>query len=375
MECKQMRFLLVISCCALGIMVMLGCSSAVEEPQQRSFDLSTIYKGKGPVIPIVILGGGPAGLAAAIYGASQYETAVIVGGPEPSLLTKTEYVENFPGSPHTLGEELIERTKKQAQEQGAFFIELGVESVDLNQWPYAITLDDERTVYALSLIIALGANPRVLDIPGERDEYGNWSSGVSACARCDARFYKDKEVVVAGGGDAALEEAIELARFARKVTIIHRRAQLRASVAMQMRVKEYPKIEFIYDVHPKEIISNEEGITGVVLVDHQTKKEYTLPTDGFFLAIGHVPNTKLFKDVLALDDQGYIILDDRSQQTNMQGVFAAGDVADPHYRQAITAAGDGARAAIDASKFLESIGFNLAKADELKRRMPKYADK
>ena len=194
----------------------------------------------------------------------------------------------------------------------------------------------------------------------------SWAKGVSACARCDASFYKNKKVVVVGGGDAAIEEAVELARYAKEVTILHRRSQLRAASSMQTRLRSYPQVHLIYDIVVKEIVGDKKKVTGIKISHPETDEQETLPIDGVFLAIGHQPNTDLFKDMLEADNIGYLILQSNTQQTSVPGVFAAGDVADPHYRQAIVAAGDGAKAAIDAIEFLESLGFTLAEANKLR---------
>ena len=309
-----------------------------------------------------MLGAGPGGLSAGLYGAAQFDT-VVVAGEQPSLLTETSYVENWLGAPHQLGADLIQKSREQAEAAGARIIDATVKKVDLTSWPFVITLDDDKTMYALALIIATGARPRMLGVPGEK-EY--WAKGVSACARCDALFYKNKNVVVVGGGDAAIEEAVELARYAKEVTILHRRSQLRAAGRMQTRLRTYPQIHLMYDINVKEIIGDKKKVTGIKIAHSDTGEQETLPIDGVFLAIGHQPNTDLFKDVLETDNIGYLILQCNTQQTSMPGVFAAGDVADPHYRQAIIAAGDGAKAAIDAIEFLESLGFNLDEAKKLR---------
>ena len=324
------------------------------------FDLKNI-EAKHNVVPIVVLGAGPGGLSAGLYGAAQYDT-VIVAGEQPSLLTETSYVENWLGAPHQLGADLIQKSREQAEALGARIVDANVSKVDLTDWPFVVNLDDGTTMHALTMIIATGARPRMLGVPGEK-EY--WAKGVSACARCDASFYKNKNVVVIGGGDAAIEEAVELARYAKEVTIIHRRAKLRAASSMQLRLKSYPQIKLMYDEIIKEVVGDKKKVTGIKIENTESGKQMTLPIDGVFLAIGHQPNTDLFKDILETDNVGYLILES-NQQTSMPGVFAAGDVADPHYRQAIVAAGDGAKAAIDAIQFLESIGFTLEEAKKVK---------
>lgn len=326
---------------------------------------SQLVKSSSHVVPVVIIGAGPAGLSAGLYSSAQYDT-VIIEGHAPSLLTETSYVDNWLASPHELGATIIERSRKQVEAAGAKFIECSVTGIDCSQWPYVIHLDDGTTLQALSIIVATGARPRMLGVKGER-EY--WSKGVSACARCDAHFYSGKDVVVVGGGDSAIEEAIELARFAKKVTIVHRRNQLRAASRMQTRLNSYAeKINVVYDAHVQEIVGNDNFVTGVIIRHNSTGTVETIPADGCFLAVGHEPNTTLFKGILEMDNQGYLVLDYNSQRTSVSGVFAAGEVADSQYRQAIVAAGDGAKAAIDAIEFLESTGFTLNEAVALRNR-------
>ena len=218
-----------------------------------------------------------------------------------------------------------------------------------------------ETVHALTVVISTGAAPRYLGVPGE-DDYKN--KGVSACARCDALCYRDKEVVVIGGGDSAIEEALQLEPYAKKVTIIHRRDKFRAAPQVQQRVEKLDKVNTIWNAKVKRVVGNGSSVTGVELEDTQTGQTRVFPTQGMFLAIGHVPATEMFKDYIATDDQGFILLEGRSQATNLPGVFAAGDVADPSYRQAITAAGDGGKAGMDAIFFLQQIGFTTARAQD-----------
>jgi thioredoxin reductase (NADPH) len=325
------------------------------------FDIKKI-RGLEEVIPVVILGAGPGGLSAGLYAAAQFDT-VVIAGPEPSLLAETSYVENWLGAPHQLGADLIQKSREQAESLGVRVIDAAVEKLDLQTWPFVVTLDDGKKLHALSLVLATGARPKLLGVPGEK-EY--WAMGVSACARCDAAFYKNKKVVVIGGGDVAIEQAIELSRYAQKVSIVYRGSQLRAINRMQKRLKLYDGINVIYNTEVREIIGDKKNVTGIKVVNNVNGTEETLPVDGVFLAVGHRPNTDLFKDILETDEQGFLVVQFGSQQTSMPGVFAAGDVADPHYRQAIIAAGDGAKAAINAIEFLESIGFNKAETDKLR---------
>lgn len=330
-----------------------GCHVGVGESKKNShLDVQMIKSMEG-VVPLVVIGSGPAGLSAAMRGArAGYDTLILQGAP--SLLAQTEYVDNWLGSPHELGTSILERSLQQVLSFGARLKEAFVEKIDFDHWPYAIHLDDDTIVRALSMVISTGAHPRMLGIPGEK-EY--WGRGVSACARCDAPFYQDKEhVVVIGGGDSAIQEALELAPYAKSISIIHRRNQLRASSHSKSLLKTYPSIQIMYNTQPERIVGDESFVNGIEVVDTQTGKRRTIPVDGVFLAIGHIPNTKLFEGSLKLDDQGYIVVQ-KDAQTSKEGVFAAGDVADPVYRQADVAIGTGAIAGIEAVKFLTEIGF------------------
>jgi thioredoxin reductase (NADPH) len=325
-----------------------------------SFDLDNLTA-KENVTPVVVLGAGPGGLSAGLYAAAQFDT-VIIAGEQPSLLTETSYVDNWLGAPHQLGADLIQTSHDQTEKAGARFIDANVEKVNLYSWPYAITLDDGKTIHAMALIIATGARPLMLGVPGEK-EY--WAKGVSACARCDAAFFKNKNVIVVGGGDVAVEEAVELSRFAKEVTIIHRRGQLRAASRMQTRLKSYPQVKIMYDTIVNEIIGDKKKVTAIKVAHTKTGKQEVVPIDGIFLAIGHKPNVDLFRDMLEIDEDECLVLPGKNQETSVPGVFAAGDVAN-HYRQAIIAAGEGAKAAIDAIEFLESLGFTLEESKKLR---------
>jgi thioredoxin reductase (NADPH) len=269
-------------------------------------------------------------------------------------LTTTTEVENYPGYPQgTQGPEMMEDFKKQA-ERFETDVRFGmVTNVDLSERPFTVTADDGKTIKAETIIIATGASAKWLGLPSESEFNGY---GVSACATCDGFFYKGKDVAVIGGGDTAAEEATYLAKLCRKVYLIHRRDELRASKAMQKRVFNTENIEVIWDHVPKEILGEKEGfskaVTGTLLKNVKTGEEKEIKIDGFFVAIGHHPNTDLFKDQLEMDEQGYLITKPDSTKTNVEGVFAAGDVQDHVYRQAVTAAGTGCMAAIEAERFL-----------------------
>jgi thioredoxin reductase (NADPH) len=302
---------------------------------------------------VVILGAGPAGLTAAVYAARANLAPVVISGPLfGGQLALTTEVENFPGFPDgILGPELMELMKRQAERFGAE-VRIGeVTEVALTRYPLRMTLNGEL-LETKSLIIATGASARLLDIPGEREFFGK---GVSTCATCDGFFYRGKNVVVVGGGDSAVEEGTFLTRYASKVYLVHRRDRLRATQILQDRAIKNDKIAFIWDTVLDKIIGDEDkGVSATRLRNIKTGAEEDLPVDGVFIAIGHVPNTKLFEGQLKLDEQGYIVTDSR-MHTNLNGVFACGDCQDHIYRQAITAAGTGCMAAIEAEKFLAEV--------------------
>jgi thioredoxin reductase (NADPH) len=302
---------------------------------------------------VVILGAGPAGLTAAIYAARANLAPVVITGPLfGGQLALTTEVENFPGFPDgVLGPELMELMKRQAERFGAE-VRIGeVTEVTLTRNPLRMTLNGEL-IETKSLIIATGASARLLGVPGENEFFGR---GVSTCATCDGFFYRGKNVAVVGGGDSAVEEGSFLTRYASKVYLVHRRDRLRASQILQDRAMKNDKIAFIWDTVVEEVIGDEgKGVAATRLRNVKTGAEQELPVDGVFIAIGHVPNTKLFEGQLKLDEQGYIVTDSR-MHTNLKGVFACGDCQDYTYRQAITAAGTGCMAAIEAEKFLAEI--------------------
>lgn len=321
----------------------------------KSFDIKRAIS-KENVVPIVVIGSGPAGLSAALYGArGGRETLVIEGNKPGGLLTETTEVENWPGELSIMGPDLMIKMREQVKRFGVEFLADAVEKVDLTNWPFHITTEGGQSIHALSLIISTGANPRKLNIPGE-ELY--WGSGVTSCATCDAPFFKGEDVVVIGGGDSAVEEALQLAKFAKNVTVIVRRDRMRAASRMQDRLKEYKNVTVKYNLAPKEILGDGIKVTGIRLFNATTKKDQIMPTSGVFLATGHDPSTKLFEGKIDLTPTGHIELNTRMQDTSMPGVFAAGDVADNRYRQAIVSAGDGVKAALDAINFLEEIGLS-----------------
>ncbi|NOY83480.1 MAG: thioredoxin-disulfide reductase [Nitrospirae bacterium] len=305
---------------------------------------------------VVIIGSGPAGLTAAVYAArANLSPLLIEGASAGGQLMITTDVDNFPGFPEGVqGPDLILQMRQQAERFDTDFLTGDVTEVDLSQRPFRIVVDDETTYHAKTLIICSGARAKLLGLPAESKMMGN---GVSACATCDGFFFREKEVFVVGGGDTAVEEAIFLTRFASKVTLIHRRDTLRASKILQDRALAHPKMDFLWDTTVKDITADESGrVAGLVLENLKTGEISKPKADGIFIAIGHSPNTALFKGQLQLDDAAYIVTKAKSTLTSVPGVFAAGDVQDTYYRQAITAAGTGCMAAIDVEKFLEEEG-------------------
>lgn len=305
----------------------------------------------------LIIGSGPAGYTAAIYAGRANLSPVLYAGLQPGgQLTTTTDVENFPGYPQGIaGPELMEDLRKQAERFGADMRNGIVTATDLSQAPYKVTMDDGKVIETEALIIATGATAKYLGLDDEKKYAG---MGVSACATCDGFFYRKKVVAVVGGGDTACEEAVYLAGLARKVYLIVRKPYLRASQIMQERVMNNEKIEVLFE-HNAVGLFGEDGVEGVHLVKRMgqaDEERYDVAIDGFFLAIGHKPNSDVFKPWVETDEVGYIVTEGSTPRTRVPGVFAAGDVADPHYRQAITAAASGCKAAIEAERFLSAKG-------------------
>ncbi len=301
------------------------------------------------MIDVLVIGSGPAGYTAAIYAVrAGYEVKLITGNQDGGQLTITSFIENYPGfSEKITGPELMMKMKQQAENLGVQIEYDMIESVDFSNKPFVCKGESGNTYESRSVIIATGANAKWLGLESE-NRYKN--KGVSACATCDGFFFKNKVVAVVGGGNAAVEEAIYLTNFAEKVYLIHRRDSLRAEKIMQDRLMENPKIEVVWNSRVAEILGDEKRVTGVLLENNGELQKIEL--DGVFIAIGHSPATKIFEGKLDLDENGYIIVD--GTKTSVRGVFAAGDVCDPIYRQAIVSAGQGCKAAIDADKFLST---------------------
>lgn len=301
----------------------------------------------------MIIGGGPAGYTAAIYATRANLSPVLYEGMQPGgQLTTTTEVENFPGYPDGVdGTALVDDIRRQAVRLGADIRRGAVTKADLSSRPFKVEIDGETVVEADALIIATGATAKYLGLPSEKKFRG---MGVSACVTCDGFFYKKRDVAVVGGGDTACEEATYLARLCNKVYLIVRRDVLRASKAMQDRVMNTPNIEVLWNCNTQEILGDENGVTGARIV-RKDGEVFDIAIHGFFLAIGHHPNSDLFREWVKTDEAGYIITDGKSSMTNVDGVFAAGDVQNPHYRQAVTAAASGCVAALDAERYLASL--------------------
>ena len=297
----------------------------------------------------LIIGSGPAGLSAALYAArANLEPIVLTGMELGGQVANTDVIENYPGYPEILGPDMVEVFQKQAEHFGAQIVFDTATKVDLTERPFKVTTYG-GDYHAQSVIIATGASIRKLGVPGEKDFVGR---GVSYCATCDGHFFQGKDLVVVGGGDSALKEGLFLTRFAESVTIIHRRDELRAGIYLENKARKHPKINFLWDTIVTEIMG-EDQVEAVRILNQKTGEEQVHPTDGAFIFIGHDPNTELFQDQLEIDENGYLVVD-KFMHTSRKGVFAAGEVGDPHFQQVVVSAGMGAAAAMEAVEFLEN---------------------
>jgi len=318
-------------------------------------DFDALLNKNYQIAPIVVIGGGPAGLAAALYAANDRVHTVLFTGPQiGGQLASAGEVENMPSVPKKWGLKIIEELEQQAKQAGAHIVYDSVTAVMSEENYYRITTESGAIIYAYAVIIATGGHARTLGLSSEQTY---WSNGVSTCALCDRAFFEQKDVAVIGGGDAAVEEAMQLAPYAKTVTIFVRGASMRAAPRNKEKLKDYSNISVCYLRRVVEVLGDGIKMTGLLLENTKTGEQNSIAMDGMFLAIGHEPNNGLVKDLVALDQEGYIVMPDRTQRTTRAGIFAAGDNADKRYRQAIVAEGQGSMAAMDAMKYLRDIGF------------------
>lgn len=339
-------------------------SVAPQHAAPASFDIQSAMAQEN-VVPVIIVGSGPAGLSASLYVARAGMKAFVFAGPMPGgQLTQTTFIENWPGRERILGMTLMGDIQAQAESFGATIIHDMVTEIDFNQWPFQVKTADGRLFKALSVILATGATPRILGVPGEQE---HWGKGVTTCAVCDASFFPGKDVVIVGGGDSAAEMVFELAPYARKITVLVRKGEMRAAFSVQEKVHKYANASIEYYKEITHIYGDGQKVVAIDVFDNQTNTTQKRPIDGVFLAIGHDPNNKMFRSGIQLDEHGYLVMNGRTQETMTKGVFAAGEIQDPAYRQAIVAAGEGVKAALDATAFLYEIGYNVEVGEKLEK--------
>lgn len=354
----------------LPIVLTYICISSYFFKKQESsierFNIDQVIQSEN-LIPVAIIGSGPAGLSSALYIARAGIKPVVFSGPNPcGQLTQTTFIENWPGREKVLGIDLMHDVQKQAESFGSLIVHDTVTYTDFSQWPFVLKTEEGRQIKALSVILATGAHPKQLAIPGEKEF---WGKGVTTCAVCDAPFFVGKEVVIVGGGDSAAEQVFQLAPYVKKVTVLVRSHQMRACPSAQERILSYKNVTIEYNKEVKQIYGDDGVVNAVEIYDNSTKKSEKRSVDGVFLAIGHIPNTKLFAKDLKIDHEGYVLMKERSQQTYTKGVFAAGEIQDRTYRQAAVASGEGIKAALDTTSFLYEIGFNSAEHHTLEQNI------
>jgi thioredoxin reductase (NADPH) len=351
---KWVLFLAIIS--ALGGVVgyiTKGKSYTVSHELLISYSVSNL-RNKNNIVDIAVLGSGPAGWSAALYGARLGHKTLVISGPEPGgQLMQTSYIENWPGFQKIKGSVAVQNVADQAKNFGARVLSDIVTNIDTTRWPFELTTEQGHTIHAQAIIMATGSTPRRLHVPGE-DTF--WGDGVGTCAICDAPFFKDKDVVVIGGGDSAAEKAMQLAHYAKRVTILVRKDTMRASHVMQQLLRSVSNVSIKYNVELERVTGDDTGVKAVEIRSNSTRELTAFPCEGVFIAIGHDPNSSLVKGKVDLAPSGHIICRGRTQETSIPGIFAAGDVEDDRYEQAGSASGRGIDAAIDADRFLREIG-------------------
>lgn len=348
----------------------VGPTDLTREDNLKKFSLDKLSDEKN-IVPVLVIGSGPTGSTSGMFTSrAQYMTVIVTGKDIGGQLVEASYVENWPAKPKMPGQDIMNDLQKQAQHFGAHLVSAEVKSVNLKVWPFEITLKGGDLIKALTIIIATGGSQKLLDIPGAKEFFGK---GVGVCSICDAPFDKGKDVAVIGGGDAAVDRALQLSAFANKVTILVRGPAMTAAGKVQDYLKDSKNISVMYNVDVKKILGDKR-VTGLEIVDQKVKKESTLPVQSVYFALGFVPRSDLFKGMLQIDKEGYIRLFDRTQETSQKGVFAAGTVEDPHYQKSATATGDGSKAGIDAIEFLQKIGFTPEKAQKFESQFYKPSD-